>query len=60
VVSAAEIAAKNYNLECENPHEVVVDHGDPKELMAEFLELSEQVAEIQAALKAELMIALEN
>jgi len=60
VVSAAEIAAKNYNLDCKNPHEVVVDHGDPKELMAEFLELSEQVAEIQAALKAELMIALEN
>jgi len=60
VVSAAEIAAKNYNLDCKNPHEVIVNHGDPEELMAEFLELSEQVAAIQAALKKELVAALEK
>jgi type I restriction enzyme M protein len=60
VVSAAEIAEKNYNLDCKNPHEVVIDHGDPEELMTEFLELSEQVAALQAALKAELVAALEK
>ena len=60
VVSAAEIAAKNYNLDYKNPHEVVVNHGDPEELMAEFLELSEQVAAIQVALKKELVAALEK
>lgn len=38
-VSAAEIAARNYNLDCKNPHEEMVNHGDPQELMAEFLEL---------------------
>jgi type I restriction enzyme M protein len=57
-VSAAEIAEKNYNLDCKNPHEVAIDHGNPEELMAEFLELSEQVKNIQNMLKAELIEAL--
>jgi type I restriction enzyme M protein len=57
-VSAAEIVARNYNLDCKNPHEVEVDLGDPAELMAEFLEISQQVREIQGLLKSELMAAL--
>ena len=57
-VTAGEIAARNYNLDCKNPHVVEVEHGDPAELMAEFLQLSQQVKEIQDALKSELMQAL--
>jgi type I restriction enzyme M protein len=57
-ISAAEIVTRNYNLDCKNPHEIEIDRGDPMELMAEFLEISQQVREIQDILKAELMEAL--
>lgn len=57
-VSAADLAARNYNFDCKNPHEVTVEHGDPKVLMQEYLALSKAVADAQAALKAELMAAL--
>lgn len=59
-VSAGEIVERNYNLDCKNPHEVEVDHGDPAELMAEFLAISEEVKAVQDALKSELMEALGN
>ncbi len=57
-VSAADIAARNYNLDCKNPHSVEVNHRDPAELMAEYQEISRQLIEAQNALKAELMLAL--
>jgi type I restriction enzyme M protein len=57
-ISVEEIVKRNYNLDCKNPHEVEIDRGDPMELMAEFLEISQQVREIQDILKAELMQAL--
>jgi type I restriction enzyme M protein len=57
-VSAADIAARNYNLDCKNPHAVEVNHRDPAELMAEYQEISRQLAEAQSALKSELMLAL--
>jgi len=57
-VSAAEIAARNYNLDCKNPHSVEVNHGDPAELMAEYQEITRQLFDAQNALKAELMLAL--
>ena len=57
-VSAEEIAARNYNLDCKNPHEVAVNHRDPQELMAEYLELDRQMRLAQDALKQELMGAL--
>lgn len=28
--SAKQIAARNYNLDRKNPHEVTVNHGDPE------------------------------
>jgi len=59
-VSAKDIAARNYNLDCKNPHEVTVNHGDPAELMREYEEISRQLAAAQNALKAELMAALEG
>ncbi|MBD2188324.1 type I restriction-modification system subunit M [Pseudanabaena mucicola] len=57
-VSAAEIAARNYNLDCKNPHEVMVNHGEPDELMAEYLEIANQMQAAQDALKRELVNAL--
>ena len=57
-VSVKEIAEKNYNLDCKNPYEEVIHHGEPEELMAEFLELSQEVARVQDALKQELIEVL--
>jgi type I restriction enzyme M protein len=58
MVSAAEIVARNYNLDCKNPHEVEVHHGDPEELMQEYLEIVRQLEAAQAALKRELIDAI--
>lgn len=57
-VSAADIAARNYNLDIKNPHQVEVVHGNPAELMEEYEELTRQVQAAQDALKQELMAAL--
>lgn len=57
-VSAKEIAKGNYNLDSKNPHEVEVDLGDPDELMAEYLEISERLKAAQDELKQELVQAL--
>jgi len=57
-VSAQEIAARNYNLDCKNPHEVEIDHGDPDVLMDEYLAIVDQLEAAQNALKQELMQSL--
>lgn len=57
-VSAPEIAARNYNLDCKNPHEVTINHRDPQELMREYLEISRQMEDAQNDLKQELIQAL--
>lgn len=57
-VSAKDIAERNYNLDRKNPHEITVDHGDPDELMAEYLETTRQLQAAQQALKTELLAAL--
>jgi type I restriction-modification system DNA methylase subunit len=57
-VSAEAIAARNYNLDCKNPHEVAVNHRDPQELMAEYWEIDRQMKAAQDALKQELIGAL--
>lgn len=57
-ISAEEIAARNYNLDCKNPHEIDIDHGDPEELMQEYIQISRQLEEARTALKNELMQAL--
>jgi type I restriction enzyme M protein len=59
-VSAQEIAARNYNLDCKNPHEVEVNHGDPDELMQEYLEIVDQLEAAQTALQQALIEALEG
>lgn len=59
-VSAQEIAARNYNLDCKNPHEVELNHGNPDELMQEYLNISQQMKDAQNALKQELIQALQQ
>jgi len=56
-ISKKEIAARNYNLDCKNPHEVAVNHRDPAELMQEYEAIAPQITAAQNALKAELMQA---
>ncbi|WP_416672500.1 type I restriction-modification system subunit M [Egbenema bharatensis] len=57
-VSAKEIAARNYNLDCKNPHEVEVNHGEPDELMVEYESIVCQMEAAQTALKQALMESL--
>lgn len=57
-VSAADIAARNYNLDCKNPHEVASNHGDPGKLLEEYNEAVRRMSAAQHALRAELMSAL--
>lgn len=59
-LSAAEIEARNYNLDCKNPHQVDVVHAEPEDLLAEYQQLSAQVQAAQQALKATLLAALES
>jgi type I restriction enzyme M protein len=57
-VSVKEIAERNYNLDCKNPYELEVAHGDPEVLMEEYLEIDRQLEAAQNALKQELMQSL--
>lgn len=57
-VSAQQIAERNYNLDCKNPHQVEINHRAPEELMAEYQEIVQQLEAAQQALKTELMICL--
>jgi len=59
-VSAKEIAARSYNLDCKNPHEVEVNHRDPEELWKEYEAISRELEVTQESLKQELMKALEG
>ena len=57
-VTATELAARNYNLDCKNPHREAVNHRDPEELMQEYHEIVRKLEAAQASLKRELMQAL--
>jgi type I restriction enzyme M protein len=57
-VSAKELAKGNYNFDSKNPHEIEVNHGDPDELMEEYVDIVEKLKVAQDALKQELMQAL--
>ena len=59
-ISADDLAKRNYNLDCKNPHEVAMEESDPEELMQEYLEISKQLEAAQQALKAELIQCLDR
>ncbi|MGB3219668.1 MAG: SAM-dependent DNA methyltransferase, partial [Anaerolineae bacterium] len=59
-VSIAEIKARNYNLDIKNPNSVDAAHGDPARLLADYRRLEAEIAAARAALKAELLTALDR
>lgn len=57
-VSSEEIKARNYNLDCKNPHTVADDHGDPAELLAKLEQDEQRTAALRDQLKNILAEAL--
>lgn len=57
-ISAKELAKRNYNLDCKNPHEEIVAQQDPEELMQEYQAITQQLNAAQLALKTELIACL--
>src|SRR5712691_10064961 len=57
-VSLDEIKARNYNLDCKNPHTIADDHGDPEELLEKLREGEQQTARLRDHLKAILAESL--
>ena len=48
-VTVEEIIARNYNLDCKNPHEVAVNHRDPEEWMEEYFDSTRKLEAAPAA-----------
>mgnify|MGYP003608634630 CR=1 FL=1 len=59
-VSAADIKARNYNLDIKNPHSPDLVNHDPDELLIEYAQLQERIAKTRNELKAILAAALEG
>lgn len=59
-VSADDIKARNYNLDCKNPHRADVEVHDPEVLLARFSEIQKSVADLRNQLKAALAESLER
>lgn len=59
-ISAADIAARNYNLDCKNPHQGALKPDDPEELHQEYLRLSAKMQKTRDAIRAELLNALKD
>jgi type I restriction enzyme M protein len=57
-VSANDIRARNYNLDCKNPHSPDLVVHDPEVLLADYAALQARIAETQAKLKNALAAAL--
>lgn len=57
-VSADDIRARNYNLDCKNPHSPDLVVHDPEVLLADYAALQARIAETQAKLKNALAAAL--
>ena len=57
-VSAAEIKARNYNLDSKNPHSPDAVLHDPETLLADYAALQVKIGETRAKLKGALNAAL--
>jgi type I restriction enzyme M protein len=51
-VSADDVKARGYNLDCKNPHTVEDNHGDPKELLHKLDAAEKEAATLRDELKA--------
>ena len=59
-VSAADIKARNYNLDIKNPHSPDAVVHDPDELLADYAALQVKIGETRAKLKDVLSAALQG
>ena len=59
-VSAADIKARNFNLDIKNPHSPDLVSHDPDELLIEYAQLQERIAKTRNELKIILAAALEG
>ena len=59
-ISAADIKARNFNLDIKNPHSPDLVSHDPDELLLEYAQLQERIAKTRNELKAILASALEG
>jgi type I restriction enzyme M protein len=59
-VSVAELQARNWNLDCKNPHVGEQVSHDPEELLREYARVQAEVAGLRDQLKAVLAEALER
>jgi len=57
-VSVKDVVANNYNLDIKNPHIVDANHGDPEDILKEYLQLEKEIEKIRGDLKTELMQAI--
>lgn len=57
-VSLAEIQARNYNLDCKNPHVGEQISHDPEELLAQYHTMQQDISQLRNQLKAILADAL--
>ncbi|CAA7626012.1 Type I restriction enzyme EcoEI M protein [Candidatus Terasakiella magnetica] len=59
-VSIDEIKARNYNLDCKNPHRAESESHDPEVLLAKYAAIQDDIAATRDQLKAALTAALEG
>ncbi len=59
-VSAADIKARNYNLDIKNPHSPDAVVHDPDTLLADYAALQQRIGQTRDQLKAVLAAALEG
>jgi len=58
-VAAEEIKARNYNLDCKNPHAPELESHDPEKLLIDYQAMQEQIASTREQLKNIIAAALE-
>ncbi|MBV2132074.1 type I restriction-modification system subunit M [Pseudomonas sp. MAP12] len=59
-VSVEELQARNWNLDCKNPHVGEQESHDPDELLRDYASLQGEIAELRDQLKSVLAEALER
>jgi len=59
-VSADDIKARNYNLDCKNPHVGKQVSHDPAQLLADYARMQAGIRDLREQLKAVLAEALER
>jgi type I restriction enzyme M protein len=59
-MSIEDIKARNYNLDCKNPHVGEQEIHDPEVLLAQYQTMQADIADLRSQLKTILATALER